>query len=126
LLGWSYALEGRFEAAGEIMEDATAAIGELHMEEPIVAWTRADILRMAQVETAAQESAWRLAIDSAHAKEMRIFELRSTVGLARLLKGRGQRAQALELLAPIHDSFAEGADTFDLTEAKRLLTELSR
>jgi hypothetical protein len=56
---------------------------------------------------------------------MRIFELRSTVGLARLLNGRGQRAEALELLAPIHDSFTEGADTFDLIEAKRLLTELS-
>jgi class 3 adenylate cyclase len=125
LLGWSYALEGRFEVAGETMEDATAAIGELHMEEPIVTWTRADISRMAQVETAAQETAWRVAIDSAHAKEMRIFELRSTVGLARLLNDRGQRAEALELLAPIHDSFTEGADTYDLIEAKRVLIELA-
>ena len=116
---------GRFEEAGETMEDATAAIGELHMEEPIVAWTRADISRMAEPRRPLRKTAWRVAIDSARAKEMRIFELRSTVGLARLLDDRGQRAEAREMLAPIHDSFTEGADTFDLIEAKRVLIELA-
>lgn len=125
LLGWTYALDGRFEEADETMKDAAAAIGELHLEEPIVAWTRADILRMAGTDPAALEAAWRIAIDSARAKEMRIFELRSTVGLARLLSDRGQRSAARAMLTPIHDSFKEGADTFDLIEAKRLLAELS-
>jgi hypothetical protein len=124
LLGWSYALDGRFEEAEETMKDAAAAIGELHMEEPIVAWTRADIMRMAGTRTVALEAAWRAAIDSARAKEMRLFELRSTVGLARWMRERGQRSEARALLAPIYDSFTEGAGTFDLIEAKRLLTEL--
>ena len=125
LLAWSYALDNRFEEAEETMKDAAAAIGELHMDEPIVAWTRADILRMAGGDQDALEAAWRKAIDSARAKGMRIFELRATVGLARLLMERGQRSMARETLAPIHDSFSEGADTFDLVEAKRLLAELA-
>jgi hypothetical protein len=29
------------------------------------------------------------------------------------------------MLAPIHDSFAEGADTYDLIDARRLLSELN-
>jgi class 3 adenylate cyclase/tetratricopeptide (TPR) repeat protein len=124
LLGWTYALDGRFEDAEETMKDATAAIGELHMEEPIVAWTRADILRMARGDGGALEAAWRTAIDSARAKEMRIFELRSTVGLARLLNGRGQRSDARQTLAPVYESFTEGADTHDLIEAKQLMVEL--
>jgi predicted ATPase len=95
------------------------------MEEPIVAWTRADILRMAGTDAAALEDAWRIAIASAREKEMRIFELRSTVGLARLMCDRGDRSEARDRLAPIHDSFTEGADTFDLIEARRLLDELT-
>jgi class 3 adenylate cyclase/tetratricopeptide (TPR) repeat protein len=125
LLGWSYALDGSFEAADETMKDAAAAIGELHMEEPIVAWTRADITRMRGAGTAALEAAWRAAIDSARKREMRIFELRSTVGLARLLGDRGRQSEAHAMLAPIHDSFAEGADTYDLIDARRLLSELN-
>ncbi len=124
LLGWSYALEGSFEEAEETMKDADAAIGELHMEEPIVAWTRADILCMRGAEGAALEASWRAAIASAREREMRIFELRSTVGLARVLSARGQRSEAREMLAPVYESFTEGADTFDLIEAKRLMVEL--
>src|SRR5260221_6882967 len=100
------------------MQDATAGVGELHLEEPIVAWTRADILRMIGANGGDLEGAWRTAIDSARAKEMRMFELRSTVGLARLLDGRGNRSEARQMLAPVYESFSEGADTHDLIQAK--------
>jgi class 3 adenylate cyclase/tetratricopeptide (TPR) repeat protein len=139
LLGWTYALDRRFEEAEETMKDAAAAVGELHLEEPIVLWTRADILRMAATnaggidgvatnggaDSAALEAAWRAAIESARAKAMRLFELRSTVGLARLLGARGETSAAREMLGPLHDSFREGADSFDLVEAKRLLSDLA-
>ncbi len=125
LLAWSYGLDQRFEEAEDTLQDAAAAIGELHMEEPIVAWTRADILRMAGADRATLEAAWRLAVDSARSKGMRIFELRSTVGLARLMADNEQRIAAHEMLAAVHDSFSEGADTFDLIAAKRLLSDLT-
>jgi len=38
---------------------------------------------------------------------------------------RGQRAEARETLAAVHDWFTEGADTFDLIAAKRLLSDLT-
>jgi class 3 adenylate cyclase/tetratricopeptide (TPR) repeat protein len=76
LLAWTYGIDQRFAEAEETLQDAAAAIGELHMEEPIVAWTRADILRMAGADSATLEAAWRAAVDSARSKGMRLFELR--------------------------------------------------
>ena len=37
---------------------------------------------------------------------------------------RGERAEALDLLASVYDWFTEGFDTLDLKEAKALLEEL--
>ncbi len=124
MLAWTYALDQRFEAAGDTLADADAAIGELHMEEPIVAWTRADILRMSAAHHATLEAAWRAAIDSARSMGMPLFELRSSVGLARLLSERGQPAAARALLTGACASFTEGAGTFDLTTARDLLSSL--
>jgi class 3 adenylate cyclase/tetratricopeptide (TPR) repeat protein len=124
MLAWTYALDQRFEEAGDTLADADAAIGELHMEEPILAWTRADILRMAAADHATLEAAWRAAIDSAHALAIPLFELRSSVGLARLLSDRGQPAAARTLLAAACAPFTEGADTFDLLAARALLSSL--
>jgi len=124
------------------MKDAAAAVGELHLEEPIVLWTRADILRRARMAetdeagsggigadggagSAALEAAWRAAIESARAKAMRLFELRSTVGLARLLSARGERAGAREMLGSLLETFKEGAENFDIGEANRLLLDLA-
>jgi tetratricopeptide (TPR) repeat protein len=125
MLAWAYALDQRFDEAGDTLADAVAAIGELHMEEPIVAWTRADILRMTDADRSTLGAAWRAAIDSARTFAMPVFELRSTVGLARLMSGNGQRAEARELLAVSHNWFREGADTYDLIAARSLLSELT-
>jgi tetratricopeptide (TPR) repeat protein len=141
LLGWTYALDQRFEEAEETMKDAAAAVGELHLEEPIVLWTLADILSMAETNSAgiegaapngneagsaALEAAWCAAIESARAKSMRLFELRSTVGLARLLGARGERSAAREMLGPLLESFKEGSESFDISQANRLLLELAK
>jgi adenylate cyclase len=107
------------------MQDATDAIGELQMEEPIVAWTRADILRTAGADSPTLESAWRTAVDSSRSKGMRIFELRSTVGLARLLKRQGRSDEARAMLTDVYNWFTEGFDIADLQDAKKLLDELA-
>jgi hypothetical protein len=46
------------------------------------------------------------------------------VSLARLRRDQGRRAQAYELLGPIHDWFTESFDTADLKAARALLDEL--
>jgi predicted ATPase len=52
------------------------------------------------------------------------WELRAATTLARLLASRGDRAEALAVLAPVYDWFTEGHDSRDLKEAHQLLVEL--
>jgi hypothetical protein len=58
-------------------------------------------------------------------KGMRIFELRSTVGLARLLKRQGRSDEARAMLRDVYNWFTEGFDIADLQDAKKLLDELA-
>jgi adenylate cyclase len=66
----------------------------------------------------------RTAIDVARGQGARLFELRATVSLARLLKHRGETVKVLQMLADIYGGFTEGFDTADLRDAKALLDEL--
>jgi len=52
------------------------------------------------------------------------LELRAATSLALLRRDRGKRAQALDLLAPVHATFTEGLATPDLQQATSLLQEL--
>ena len=70
------------------------------------------------------ERCLRTAINVARRQGARLFELRSTVSLARLLATQGKRDEARPMLAEIYNWFTEGFDTADLTEAKALLEEL--
>ena len=56
--------------------------------------------------------------------EAKLFQLRATTSLARLLGDDGRRSEAVNLLAPVYEWFTEGFDTPDLVEAKTLLGEL--
>ena len=50
------------------------------------------------------------ALDIARARRRSPLELRAATSLARLWRDQGKRAEARELLAPIHDWFTEGFD----------------
>jgi len=50
---------------------------------------------------------------------------RAAMSMARLWRSQGKRAEARDLLAPVHDWFTEGFDTLDLKQAKGLLDELA-
>jgi class 3 adenylate cyclase/tetratricopeptide (TPR) repeat protein len=64
------------------------------------------------------------ALTTARSQQAKALELRAARDLAALWVDQGRREEALELLAPIHAWFAEGADTQDLKEAKALLDRL--
>jgi len=70
------------------------------------------------------EASLRKAIAVARDQLAKSWELRATTTLARLLASRGNQAEALAVLTPIHDWFTEGRDTRDLKEAAQLLAEL--
>jgi tetratricopeptide (TPR) repeat protein len=75
--------------------------------------------------TAKAESCFRAAIEVARAQEAKWWELRSSVGLARLLHDTNRRDAARTMLGEIYNWFTEGFDLPDLKEAKALLDELS-
>ena len=61
----------------------------------------------------------------ARAQEAKLWELRTTVSLARLLRDSDRRDEARAMLAEIYGWFTEGFDTADLKDAKAMLEELS-
>jgi tetratricopeptide (TPR) repeat protein len=82
-------------------------------------------LRAKQGGIDAAENDLRRAIALAQTMRAKMWELRATVSLARLLAIRCRRDEARTILAEIYNWFTEGFDTADLMEAKELLDELS-
>jgi predicted ATPase len=71
------------------------------------------------------EECYRQAITVPQRQEARLYELRATTSLTRLLRDQGRVAEAREALAAIYGWFTEGFDTPDLLEARALLEELA-
>jgi tetratricopeptide (TPR) repeat protein len=71
------------------------------------------------------EGCLRQAIDVARCQAARLFELRATTSLARLLTKQGRREEARTILAEMYGWFTEGFGTADLKDAKTLLDELA-
>jgi class 3 adenylate cyclase/tetratricopeptide (TPR) repeat protein len=69
------------------------------------------------------ERCFRQGIDIARRQAARLFELRATTSLARLLGRKGRHQEARTMLAEIYNWFTEGFDTADLKEAKALLDQ---
>ena len=65
------------------------------------------------------------ALTVARQQSAKIWELRASTSLARLLRDQGKRVEARDLLAPVYGWFTEGFDTLDLKEAKALLDALA-
>ena len=72
------------------------------------------------------EHCLRTAIDVARRQGARLFELRATVSLARLLQDTNRSDEDRTMLTDIYNWFTEGFDTADLKDAKVLLDELSQ
>jgi len=65
------------------------------------------------------------ALTVSRAQEVKSWELRAAVSMARLWSDHGKRRQARELLAPVYDWFTEGFDSRDLKDAKALLLAIT-
>jgi predicted ATPase len=73
----------------------------------------------------AADNCFRTAIKLAGVQSAKVWELRATMSLSRLLAKQDRRDEARTILADIYNWFTEGFDTADLKEAKVLLDELS-
>jgi tetratricopeptide (TPR) repeat protein len=108
---WTAALtilmrDGRAVACGRL------AAPELHRH-------KGDLLqRQGHAETA--EELYRKALSIAQEQDAKLWELRATTSLARLLRDHGCRGEPRDLLAPVYSWFSEGFDTADLKKAEAL------
>jgi predicted ATPase len=69
------------------------------------------------------EGSFQAALEIARRQNAKSIELRAATSLASLWRQQDRRAEARQLLQPIHDSFTEGFDTPDLRQARALLEE---
>jgi predicted ATPase len=117
-------------------DDAWRSIGEAMktMHETKELWCEAEIHRVTgeialaspKPDAAKVQASFERALAVARRQQARSLELRAAMSMARLLRDRGERDQAHDLLAPVYGWFTEGHDTLDLKNAKALLDELAR
>lgn len=86
---------------------------------------KAEILLRDGVGFAAIEACFLQSITWTQQQDALSWELLASMGLARLLRDRGDNEQARRILATVYSRFSEGFGTADLRAAKALLDELS-
>lgn len=115
---------GRPEVALSIIDDALVKSRgrcENWYEAELVRWRGVFLLAR---DLSSAESCFVEAINIAHRRNARLWELRAATNLARLWAEHDKRTQARDLLTPIYGWFTEGFDTADVREAKALLDQL--
>ena len=119
---------GQIDRAEQIVAEAIADI-----EQTGECWRESEAWRIwGDIKLAASprgdeeaEALYRRAHDIARKQNAKFWQLQAAISLARLLLGRGDRNQALALLAPIYDGITEGFDVPDMVAARQLLAEMS-
>ena len=129
LLAEAYAKVGQAEEGLRLLSEALAVVHST--EERIY---EAELFRLKGELTLQQssarspeseaESCFLKAINIAQKQQAKSWELRASMGLARLWQQQGKKDEAHQLLSDIYNWFTEGFDTADLQEAKALLEEL--
>ncbi len=115
----------RDDAARRLEEAAaaSAATGEVFVESELHRLSAEHAVGTGDRQRA--EAGFRRALEVARRQDNRGFELRAAVGLARLWRDAGRRAEARELVGPIAARWTEGRDTVDVKEAHALLDDLA-
>ena len=123
-LAAAQAREGAIVDALATVEQALQANPDQLANRPEMLRLRGE-LRVKQGQTELAEDDFREAIALAQKMSAKMWELRVTTSLARLLRETGRHDEARAMLAEIYGWFTEGFDTADLKDAKALLDELS-
>lgn len=126
LLAECYAATGRSEEAlttlKEVLDPAQKASGQFYDAEIHRMWGE---LLQAQGDPLEAEAHFMKALDKSREHDMRLFELRAAISLARLWQSQGKAAEGRARLNSIYTWFTEGFDTADLQAAQALLAELA-
>jgi predicted ATPase/class 3 adenylate cyclase len=116
-----FALGSRPAEGLALIDEALAIVGEGNFLHPVFALLKGDLL-LALDDSEAAEPLFRRALEAAQALDLRMPQLQAATRLARLGGAPGTDADR-ELLRGVYETFAEGADTRDLAEARAVLGE---
>jgi hypothetical protein len=128
LLAEGLALTGDLDNALHLIDEPIAQIERPGWEERL---SYAEILRLKgwmlslKGDLGGAEQNFFASLDWARRQQAKMWELRTSISLARLWQSQGTRQAAYELLAPVYGWFTEGFDTKDFLEAMALLNELA-
>jgi tetratricopeptide (TPR) repeat protein len=125
-LARSEAALGRHAAGRDCLAQAFAIIertGE-RINEAEARWVEGDLLA-ALGDAEAAETSYRRALDLARRQGAKLLELLAATALARFLAETSRRREALDLLRPLVDGFAAGADAPSVAAARRLADALA-
>jgi len=128
LLGEACMETGRFDDGLRALTEALALVDQLESRfyEAEVHRLKGELLLGQNGSSAAQaQNCFERAIEIARKQSAKLWELRATTSLARLLRDTQRRDEARAMLAEIYNWFTEGFDTADLKDAKALLGELN-
>ena len=120
-LAEAMALTGDPENALQLIDEVIAQVERPGREERI---HYAEILRLKgwmlslKGDVDGAERNFLASLDWARRQQAKMWELRTSISLARLWRSQGKRQEAHELLAPVYGWFTEGFDTRDLLDAK--------
>jgi predicted ATPase len=127
LLGEVYLMMKRPEEGLRVLDDAQQRSEQFdhRLLEAEIHRLRGETMLLLPDGAASAEQSFRRAIDIAQKSGARAWELRAATSLATLLASKNQRDQARASLNSALAQFTEGFDTYDLVQAKSLLTELA-
>lgn len=116
---------GHADRAMALINRILAVTEPIHLERTMVEVlrVRGEVLPL-QGLIAQAEAQLRAATTLSRAQESKLFELRATISLGRLLADDARRDEAHAMLEGVHADFTEGFETKDLREAARVLAGL--
>jgi hypothetical protein len=117
LLAEAHARSGAIAEARAVLEEGLAALSEELVHKPALLHLRGELL--AREGNPEAEASFREAIALARSQGARMYELRATTSLARLLRDQRRRAEARDVLAPVYGWFTEGFDTRTWSRRRR-------
>jgi class 3 adenylate cyclase/tetratricopeptide (TPR) repeat protein len=115
---------GSLNEALETIEQALHATPDIPIWRPEILRISGE-LRLKNGEPHLAEARFHKALALAQNMNAKVWELRTTTSLARLLSAQGRPDEARLMLAEIYNWFTEGFDMPDLKDAKTLLDELA-
>jgi serine/threonine protein kinase/tetratricopeptide (TPR) repeat protein len=127
ILGDAYMQSGRLEDSHKVLNEglAIAEKNDDRCHEAELYRLKGELLLAESRDEAGAEGCFRQAIGTAQGQQSRAWELRATMGLARLWQRQGRRNEAHAALAAVYDTYTEGFSTPDLVDAAALLQSLA-